>query len=142
MGPRSPAGLTSVTIPGNVSYIGEEAFKTKKALNSVTSLSIQPPTAFDNTFLESSYLFATLYVPQGSLEAYKEADGWKNFLNIQEIATSGIDTVDDNTNDIHPLIYDMQGRRLEKPLKGVNVINGKKVIVKQGGAVVCQKISE
>ena len=39
-------------------------------------------------FSNRTYLHGTLYVPKGSLEAYKTAGGWKNFLNIQEYETS------------------------------------------------------
>ena len=39
---------------------------------------------FISLFSKDTYAKATLYVPQGSLEAYKAADGWKEFLNIVE----------------------------------------------------------
>lgn len=38
-------------------------------------------------FNSKTYLDATLYVPQGCVDAYKNAEGWKNFWNIKE--TSG-----------------------------------------------------
>jgi len=34
-----------------------------------------------------------LYVPQGSLEAYKAADGWKEFKNIVEFDPTSIEDV-------------------------------------------------
>ena len=36
----------------------------------------------------------TLYVPEGSLEAYKNAYGWANFVNIQEFDPTGISGVE------------------------------------------------
>ena len=35
-------------------------------------------------------------VPVGSLEAYKSADGWKRFKNIQEKDFGGVDGVEDD----------------------------------------------
>ena len=37
----------------------------------------------------------TLYVPQGSLEAYKAADGWNKFVNIVEFDPTGVEDVTD-----------------------------------------------
>ncbi len=37
-----------------------------------------------------------LNVPVGSLEAYKSADGWKRFKNIQEKDFGGVDGVEDD----------------------------------------------
>ena len=40
---------------------------------------------------------------------------------------SGIKTADDSANGIY---YDLQGRRVEKPTKGIYIVNGKKVVLK------------
>lgn len=42
-----------------------------------------PPKA--EGFLEKVYLNTTLYIPKGSLEAYQNADIWKNFWTIKEV---------------------------------------------------------
>ena len=61
-----------------------------KALTSVTSLNTEPPVgaAFDSEVYEN----AILYVPNAALEAYKAADGWKEFNNIIGIG-SGVDEI-------------------------------------------------
>jgi hypothetical protein len=93
------ANLTSVTIPSSVTYIGGGAFVITK-LFSVVSLNPVPPTIgckeeeicfrakqcfFD---LENGgyYAFtilpqssACLYVPEGSINAYRAAEGWNHF---------------------------------------------------------------
>ncbi|MBD5196802.1 MAG: hypothetical protein HDS89_05015, partial [Bacteroidales bacterium] len=56
--------------------------------------------------------------------------------NISNLATaivteplgSGIDAIFSDDEEL--VIYDLMGRRLTKPVKGVNIINGKKVIIK------------
>ena len=72
-----------------------------------------------------------LYVPYGSEQAYREADGWKEFKHIVgvhgETAPSGINDV---RSDIRTDIYDLQGRKIKGQVakKGVYVVNGKKVV--------------
>ena len=44
--------------------------------------------------------------------------------------TTDIDEVEDNNTTDQIIIYDLQGRRVEKPEKGVYIINGKKVLYK------------
>ena len=56
--------------------------------------------------------------------------------NISNLATaivteplgSGVDAIFSDDEEL--VIYDLMGRRLTKPVKGVNIINGKKVIIK------------
>ena len=82
--------------------------------------------AFRNSYIE----YATLHVPATSIEAYKTAAPWKNFKNIVEyVNPSGIQciTLDVNAN---VSVYDLNGRSLEKSCKGINIINGRKVLVK------------
>ena len=77
------SSLTSVTIPNSVTSIGDEAFYGCYSLTSVTCEAENPPTL-------GSYIFngvsksIPVYVPCGCVEAYKTANGWKNFINIQE----------------------------------------------------------
>ena len=75
-------GLSLITIGNSVSKIGERAFKSCTGLKKVYSLNSVPPVINENTF--SSY-DADLFVPKGSLSAYKSAKGWSNFSNIIEI---------------------------------------------------------
>ena len=69
------------------------------------------------------------YVPEGSIDTYKTTEGWKDFKNIVEGVPSGIKGILLN-NDKDSPIYDINGRRLEVPQRGINIINGKKVVSK------------
>lgn len=82
--------LDKITFGENVATIGNKAFMGDKALTSVTSLNTEPPVgaAFDSEVYEN----AILYVPNAALEAYKAADGWKEFNNIIGIG-SGVDEI-------------------------------------------------
>ena len=69
-------------------------------------------------------------MPATSIEAYKEAEPWKNFKNIIELVNpSGIQGIKVD-KDGNTLVYDLNGRRLTEPVRGINIIGSKKVIVK------------
>lgn len=123
--------LTSVTIPSSVTEISSNAFNGCKALQNVISLATAPPTIEDeDAFLNTTYFLATLYVPDGTSLDYASAEHWKNFL-IKE-GTPSETAIKDITTDpqAESTIYDLQGHRLAQPRKGLNIINGKKVLVK------------
>jgi hypothetical protein len=56
-------------------------------------------------------------------------DNVKLFLD-KETAATGIKTVNTEVPFIEGAIYDLQGRRVAKPARGLYIINGKKVMVK------------
>jgi len=69
-------GYNTVEIYGNdATIIGDSAFIKMESC-------VPPYLATD--FSVQTYLYTTLYVPQGTLEEYRNADGWKYFVNIEE----------------------------------------------------------
>jgi len=82
------AELRSVTIGKEVTTIGFEAFSRCWELKDIFSRNPTPPTCdyYYGSFSEYSKASRTLYVPAGSLQAYKEAKHWKEFENIVETA--------------------------------------------------------
>ena len=86
----SCGSLTSVTIGNSVTSIGEGAFMGCSALTSVYLFNETPINVSRYAF--SNYR-ATLYVPQGSLDAYKAADYWNKFTNIVEFDPTDIEDV-------------------------------------------------
>jgi len=73
-------GLTSITIPNSVIYIGYAAFYSCNSLTEIYSLALEPPTIEPLNF--DYYEGKTLFVPEIALDAYKTADCWKDFINI------------------------------------------------------------
>ena len=79
------SSLTSVTIGSGVTSIGSSAFKDCDGLTSIY-VKASTPAKIEEYYGTCSLGCdnATLYVPKGSLAAYKAADGWNEFENIQE----------------------------------------------------------
>ncbi len=75
--------LTNVTIGSSVNFIDSYAFYECERLTSITILAHDPPELGTTVFVEA-LRNATLYVPCGRVEAYRAADGWGQFANIQE----------------------------------------------------------
>lgn len=64
--------------------IAESTFKGCTALKYIYSKSITPPDITTNTFDDSNYTAAVLFVPFGTKESYRNAKGWSSFYNIVE----------------------------------------------------------
>ena len=72
---------------------------------------------------------ATLYVPVGTKEKYQATDGWKDFVNIVEGTPTSIKVIENSQNK-NATVYDLNGVRLPALKKGINIINGQKVVMK------------
>ena len=69
---------TSITIPSGITNIGEYTFYECTELASIYLMNPAPATIDSENFTDSHYADTTVYVPQGSLSAYKAADVWKD----------------------------------------------------------------
>ena len=76
------SGLESITIPANVASIGGSAFADNSNLKTIHVQRATPPTCGDYAFGGVTNTIP-VYVPAGSVDAYKAASGWNYFTNIQ-----------------------------------------------------------
>ena len=80
--------LASVSIPSGVSSIGSNAFSGCGSLINVWAYMPTPPEIASTTFTNRTN--ATLHVPVRSIADYRNADFWKEFLNIVAIRNSPV----------------------------------------------------
>ena len=81
--------LLSVIIPSNVTSIGEGAFTGCTSLTDITVKPETPPIAEGKMFEDTNN--TPIYVPAGSVDAYKSADGWSEYADrIQAIPSSSL----------------------------------------------------
>lgn len=73
--------LTSVILPPYLNHIGNRAFEGCKALQVITCLAKTPPVLEDNVW-DVYWDKCVLQVPEESIDAYKNSDGWNRFQNI------------------------------------------------------------
>ena len=76
------SGLTSVVIGGGVKTISRQAFSNCPELTDVTCYAENVPTTQSDAFADSYIEYATLHVPDASVNAYGQAEPWKNFKEI------------------------------------------------------------
>ena len=146
------SGLTSVEIPNNVTSIGNSAFKGCNDLqtlyigNSIESIGDEafancdritdikvalekPVSGSKDIFADAVYDDAILYVPIGAKYRYEKREPWNLFFDIVEMDFTGIDNVKAENGTVKT-VYDLQGRKVDNPINGVYIINGKKVLLK------------
>ena len=129
-------GLTTLVLGKNLQSIGKEAFLYCYKLQTIQSLANSPAEMDESAFRyyssDPDYIYnnATLYVPVGSKINYMTSTGWSRFKNIVEGEPSGIEQVVMDGLEKDAPVYNLRGQRLAAPQKGVNIIGGKKVVVK------------
>ena len=74
------SALQSIVIPDGVISMGYIAFEGCNSLTSITVKATTPPRLLDSGEIPSNV--TNIYVPAGSVEAYKTASGWSEFENI------------------------------------------------------------
>ncbi|MBO5704183.1 MAG: leucine-rich repeat domain-containing protein [Bacteroidaceae bacterium] len=124
--------MTSITIPSSVTSIGISAFSSCYTLTEVISY-IPADKLFpipSNTFELINLAECVLKVPFGAKATYESTKYWSLFTNIVEMAeehgTTGI--VLKQITEEPNIVFNLQGRRITQPAKGVNIVNGKKVM--------------
>ena len=91
-------------------------------LSTITCYATTPPTHV--AFKQSQYTDIIVKVPNSALEAYKNAEGWRNFWNIEGFEYSGIDEViNDNTSKPNETgRYNLNGQAVSEDYKGVVIV--------------------
>lgn len=116
--------LEFVTIGNSVTTIGEHAFRYCYRLTELVSLAVEPPicgigrysTAFGDGVNRKT---CRLFVPKESINKYKAAKDWKEFMYISEC--SGVDDVSVGTQDAVYEVYNLQGVRIGSGMREAEI---------------------
>ena len=118
--------LTEVRLPATCNFVGAKAFAGCDNISVVEVLATEPPTAEEEAFQSPVTEQATLIVPEGSEQAYRNAEVWKKFANIS--TPTGINSTVITPQD-DERIYDLRGIEM-KNVTGIVIKNGIKVFKK------------
>ena len=99
---RGCSELASITIPNSVTSVGNDAFRDCIGLSYVYCYAENVPTTDATAFDGSNIGNATLFVPEGSIEAYQASESWSGFKNILAIRT---ETPDQEYTDAQGVKY-------------------------------------
>ena len=83
--------ISSLTIGNRVTTICDEVFWNLAQDISIYLMCTTPPTIEERS--DAAYVNWNIYVPQGTLDAYQNANVWKEFWNIQEHNLTGVSEV-------------------------------------------------
>ena len=72
------SSLTGIIIPNNIETIDDYAFKGCSGLTTMTLEAVTPPRLGTDAIPTT---ISTIYVPASSVNAYKSADGWKDYAD-------------------------------------------------------------
>lgn len=126
--------LRSIVLGGSVRTIGSGAFNNCPDVRHVTSRNPEPPEVLlippknsaeepeNDLFSPEVFMHAELIVPEGSVDAYRAAAGWKDFKSITGMARIEEVASAEDTEDVPAVYYDMQGIRVGNPSSGFYIV--------------------
>lgn len=129
--------LKSIIIPASVKVVEEYALAYCNNIQSITFLSTTPPTIYPGSFEAHYHNYAiTIHVPEGCRDEYEYRTADQPFTNIVDDVkiSTGISNVTLSNADSESRIFRLNGTRVSSLQKGINIVNGKKVVVKNHGS--------
>ena len=112
------SSLETFAFGASMKTIGEEAFSDCTALVKLHSKAKTPPACGNQALDDINKWTCELYVPEASISDYQAADQWKEFFFI----VTGVESLKADNNAVEVARYDIHGRLLSEPTKGINII--------------------
>ena len=127
--------IKKVSFGKNVEVIESTSFNSCTNIVEITSLNATPPQISNDTFNETIYKTATLYIPKGSKTFYWLDPVWSKFQYIEEIESSTVVNIETDLED-HVSVFTLSGVKIQMSSikllntlpKGIYIINGKKIL--------------
>ena len=115
--------LKKITIPASVTFLGKRIFAADP-LDTLVNKAATPQKLTDMLTCtgksEPNYDSVVLMVPAESLDAYRQADIWKEYLTILPI-DNAVSTIDEGTEAVILEIYTPEGIRIPALRPGLNI---------------------
>jgi len=135
--------IEKITFGKHLRQVGAGVYSRINQIPATAEIYCENPTppSGANLFTDQQYISNVVYVPKESLEAYKQAEGWKNFWDIRAYdPASGIKdvSVDDVRADVFK-VYNLAGMLVKETVDkteaydlpaGIYIINGRKVAIR------------
>ena len=115
------SSLTSVNIPSSVTEIRENAFANCKGLKSIYVFAKNVPSIGTGAFDGCDSKNCTLYIPNGTYDAYWLSE-FGYFENIVEFDATSIHNTVATPKAQETARYAVNGQRLTAPIKGINLV--------------------
>lgn len=126
--------MNYITIGSGLKTIEPNAFANCPKLRDLYCWAATVPNTDEDVFYDSYTEKATLHVLAASIDSYKAAVPWKYFKEIVALTDSDPNPTAikkiEMSNTENAVFYDLNGRRVEQPQKGLYIKNGKKYVVK------------
>jgi len=104
------------------------------SLENVYCYAVTPPSADLSCFYASRYRSAKLHVLEESLVSYLFSRPWSDCANVVTLTDTDPNPTRikqiDNPEKGENVIYDLNGRKVEHPQRGLNIIKGSKYLKK------------
>lgn len=115
--------LRTVEVGPNLKEWGDYAWFVTETLDTLIS-NIQDPTQLSGVFNSNVYKNTKLIIPKGTLEKYRNTEGWKDFFYIEEKGgkVSGINAVISNEGNKIIGEYNISGQKVSQDTKGLVIV--------------------
>ena len=148
MGLYNCSSLEKLVLPSSLTELGEESCANLRSLKALYCKALVPPRCIiDSDNYNHVHAFGKImgevdanstprdipvYVPVGTAQIYRHAQGWNyfnNYIETDEFPTSGVEAIElDNAAD-SKTVYDLMGRPVDEITPGrVYISNGKKEV--------------
>jgi hypothetical protein len=115
---KACSGLTNLTIPKTTVNILANAFDFCGGLTQLHCKAAAPPTILAATFDYVNKNTCVLYVPAGSINAYKNHQYWGAFFQIAAEPGDGIDSNSGSDPVVLTQYYTLSGKPVQQPQEG------------------------
>ena len=107
--------LKDFVFGSNLEEIGEEAFSDCSGLVQITGRAVLPPVCGDQALDDINKWTCKLYVPAVNLDAYQEADQWKEFIFVEELVTTDNYVTYKIDGEVYKILLIKPGERIITP---------------------------